>query len=117
MTKAASEQLRSESIDFDPTNPAPMTNVAEFGFEGRFQDWADDTRYFEYSRAANPIGPGHAPKVPIVRFSPEIYVNEPTGVVRWTFQRSWASSRARRRAPACWPILSASTLLSRSIPP
>lgn len=60
-----SEQIMSQAIDFDPTNPAPMTNVAEFGFEGRFEDMADDARYFEYSRAANPIGSGHAPKVPI----------------------------------------------------
>lgn len=81
MTEAASKQLRPDSIDFDPTNPAPLTNVAEFGFEGRFVDWADDARYFEYSQAANPIGSGHAPKVPIVRFSPDTYLNEPTGVV------------------------------------
>ena len=43
----------------DPTFPAPMTTVAEYGFEGRFEDWADDARYFEYSKAANPIGSGH----------------------------------------------------------
>jgi hypothetical protein len=36
---------------------------------------------FEYSRAANPIGSGFTPKVPVVRFSPEIYVDEPTGIV------------------------------------
>ena len=32
--------------EVDPTVPAPMTNVAEYGFEGRFQDWTDDARYF-----------------------------------------------------------------------
>jgi hypothetical protein len=37
----------------DPTVPAPMTNVAEYGFEGRLEDWAGDARYFEYSKAAN----------------------------------------------------------------
>ena len=36
---------------------------------------------FEYSKAANPIGSGHAPQVPIVRFGPEIYLDQPTGVV------------------------------------
>ena len=58
-----------------------MTNVAEYGFEGRFEEWADDARYFEYSKAANPIGSGHAPQVPIRQFGPEIYMDQPTGVV------------------------------------
>src|ERR1700724_1990903 len=68
-------------MDLDPTVPAPMANVAERGFEGRFEEWADDARYFEYSKAANPIGSGHVPQVPIVRFGPELYLDEPTGVV------------------------------------
>jgi hypothetical protein len=71
----------SINVNMDPTVPAPMINVAEYGFEGRFEDWADDARYFEYSQAANPIGSGFTPKVPVVRFSPEIYVDEPTGIV------------------------------------
>ncbi len=71
----------SVNVNVDPTVPAPMINVAEYGFEGRFEDWADDARYFEYSRAANPIGSGVTPKVPVVRFSPEIYMDEPTGIV------------------------------------
>ncbi len=71
---------RSLTPNLDPTVPAPMTNVAEYGFEGRFEDWADDACYFEYSKAANPIGSGHAPQVPITRFDPKIYVDQPTGV-------------------------------------
>src|SRR6516225_3967720 len=67
--------------DLDPTVPAPVINVAEYGFEGRFEDWADDARYFEYSKAANPIGSGHTSKVPVVRFGPELYQDSPTGVV------------------------------------
>jgi len=66
---------------FDPAASAPMTNVAQFGFEGRFQDWADDARYFEYSRAANPIGSGHTWEIPIAQFSPQLYIDHPTGVV------------------------------------
>ena len=69
------------SVNLDPTIPAPMTNVAEYGFEGRFEEWADQARLFEYSKAANPIGSGHAPQLPIVRFGPEIYLDQPTGVV------------------------------------
>ncbi len=72
---------QSVAPNLDPTIPAPMTNVAEYGFEGRFEDWADDASYFEYSKAANPIGSGHAPQVPITRFGPEIYLDQPTGVV------------------------------------
>jgi len=80
MSIAKSDELTG-SFNVDPTVPAPMTNVAEFGFEGRFEDWADDARYFEYSQAANPIGSGFTPKVPIRQFSPEIYQDEQTGVV------------------------------------
>ncbi len=46
----------------DPTIAAPVTNVAEYGFEGRFEDWTGDARYFEYSKAANPIGSGQTPR-------------------------------------------------------
>ena len=69
------------SVNIDPTVPAPEVNVAEYGFEGRFADWAADARYFEYSQAANPIGSGAEPKVPVQQFSPELYMDEPTGVV------------------------------------
>ena len=36
-----------------------------------FEDWAGDARYFEYSKAANPIGSGHTPRVPVIQFGPE----------------------------------------------
>ena len=81
MTIPTPQQSVAESMNLDPTMPAPMTNVAEYGFEGRFEEWADDARLFEYSKAANPIGSGHAPQVPIVQFGPEIYRDQPTGVV------------------------------------
>ena len=79
MTIANAEASLTPNLD--PTVPAPITNVAEYGFEGRFEDWADEARYFEYSKAANPIGSGHVPPVPIKRFGPEIYVDAPTGAV------------------------------------
>ena len=69
------------AVNLDPTVPAPMTNVAEYGFEGRFVDWADDACYFEYSKAANPIGSGYAPQVPITQFGPELYMDQTTGVI------------------------------------
>src|SRR6201747_1830034 len=65
----------------DPTVAAPVTNVAEFGFEGRFEDWADDARYFEYSKAANPIGSGHTSKVPIRSFGRDLYTDGPSRII------------------------------------
>src|SRR6202048_48017 len=81
MSIATSHDVGAGPANLDPTIAAPMTNVADYGFEGRFEDWAEDARLFEYSKAANPIGSGHAPQVPIVRFGPEIYSDQPTGVV------------------------------------
>ena len=54
MSTAKVTASNTDQSVFDPTVPAPMTDVAEFGFEGRFQEWTEDARYFEYSRAANP---------------------------------------------------------------
>jgi gentisate 1,2-dioxygenase len=44
-------------------------------------DWTADAEFHEYSRAANPIGSGHTPRIPMVRFGPELHVDRPTGVV------------------------------------
>ncbi|MDT5349796.1 MAG: hypothetical protein QOH91_3083, partial [Mycobacterium sp.] len=90
----------TEPVNFDPTVPAPMANVAEYGFEGRFEDWADDARYFEYSKAANPIGSGHAPQVPIVQFSTEIYLDHPTGVVPLNLSRELGIKTGEATSPA-----------------
>jgi hypothetical protein len=73
--------MSTAEINIDPTVPAPMTNVAEYAFEGRFAEWADDAKYFEYSKAANPIGSGLTPKVPIRQFGPELYRDQPTGLI------------------------------------
>jgi gentisate 1,2-dioxygenase len=67
--------------DLDPTVAAPLVNVAEYGFEGRFEDWTADARYFEYTKAANPIGSGHVSRVPAERFAPELYADGPTRIV------------------------------------
>ena len=88
------------SVNLDPTVPAPMTNVAEYGFEGRFEEWADDARYFEYSKAANPIGSGHAPQVPITRFGPEVYMDQPTGVVPLDLSKELGLETGEATSPA-----------------
>ena len=86
--------------DLDPIIPAPMINVAEYGFEGRFEDWADDARFFEYSRAANPIGSGHTSQVPITRFDPEIYVDQPTGIFPLDLSRELGIANGEATSPA-----------------
>jgi gentisate 1,2-dioxygenase len=65
----------------DPTIAAPATNLAEYGFEGRLEDWTEDARYFEYSAAADPVGSGRTPRIPVARFGRELYADAPTGVV------------------------------------
>jgi gentisate 1,2-dioxygenase len=45
------------------------------------EDWTGDARYFEYSRAANPVGSGHIPAVPLARFPSVAHTTVRTGVV------------------------------------
>jgi gentisate 1,2-dioxygenase len=97
---ASSQETPVNTINVDPTIPAPMTNVAEYGFEGRFEDWANDARYFEYSKAANPIGSGHTPKVPVVQFGPELYQDGPTRVVPLDLSKELAISTGKATSPA-----------------
>src|ERR1700752_1399764 len=99
MTITMADQTAA-AVDVDPTIPAPMTNVAEYGFEGRFEDWADDARYFEYSQAANPIGSGFTPKVPILRFGPEMYQDEPTGIVPLDLSKELGIKTGEATSPA-----------------
>ena len=73
--------MTTSTITLDPTIAAPMANVAEYGFEGRFEDWAHDARFFEYTRAADPIGSGHVTRMPIAQFNADLYRDQPTGVV------------------------------------
>jgi gentisate 1,2-dioxygenase len=100
MAIANSQQSVAESTNLDPTIPAPMTNLAEYGFEGRFDEWADDARYFEYSEAANPIGSGHAPQMPVVQFGPELYTDRPTGVVPLDLSSKLGIKRGEATSPA-----------------
>ena len=99
----------------DPTFPAPMTNVAEYGFEGRFEDWADDARYFEYSKAANPIGSGHTSQVPIKSFGRDLYLDGPESS-RWTCPPNWASTAVPRPVRRWWRTSCGSVRVNRSPP-
>jgi gentisate 1,2-dioxygenase len=45
------------------------------------ENWTGDARFFEYSRAANPIGSGFTPRVPIERFTPSLHQGGATRIV------------------------------------
>src|ERR1700710_947337 len=84
----------------DPTVAAPVTNVAEYGFEGRFEDWAEDARFYEYSKAANPIGSGHTSKVPIKSFGADLYVDGPSRVIPLNLSREFGHPPRPGTSPA-----------------
>jgi gentisate 1,2-dioxygenase len=45
------------------------------------ENWTGDARYFEYSRAANPVGSGHIPKIPLELFPAQRHGSINTGIV------------------------------------
>jgi gentisate 1,2-dioxygenase len=94
-------RIDEDDVDtVNPTIPAPMTNVAEYGFEGRFEDWAGDARYFEYSKAANPIGSGHTSRIPIKAFSRELYSGGPTQIIPLDLSRELRIDHGPATSPA-----------------
>jgi gentisate 1,2-dioxygenase len=68
------------------------------------EDWAVDARYFEYSRAANPVGSGHIPRLPLARFAAADHAGVRTGVVPFDL----ASELSIDTGPATSPALLAS---------
>jgi gentisate 1,2-dioxygenase len=65
------------------TSTAPEKITSEPGLQigAAIEDWTGDARFFEYSRAANPIGSGFTPRVPEERFSATLHKGGPTRVV------------------------------------
>jgi gentisate 1,2-dioxygenase len=45
------------------------------------EDWTGDARFFEYSKAANPIGAGFTPGIPMQQFAPTLHKGGPTRIV------------------------------------
>jgi gentisate 1,2-dioxygenase len=45
------------------------------------EDWTGDALFYEYTKAADPIGSGAITRVPIVRFSPGLHAGGPTRLV------------------------------------
>ena len=68
------------------------------------EDWTGDARYFEYSRAANPVGSGHIAKIPLEWFPAQRHESVSTGVVPFDL----AEQLSLLDGPATSPALLAS---------
>lgn len=66
------------TAELDSPGPPPL---AAFPTDEVFEDWTGDARFFEYTKAANPIGSGHTPAVPIKQFSPALHQTPGTQIV------------------------------------
>jgi gentisate 1,2-dioxygenase len=60
-----------------------MTTVPNLGIRiaPLSEDWSGDARYFEYTKAADPIGSGHTPAIPIERFPSSLHEGGPSRIV------------------------------------
>jgi len=77
----------------------PVSDEIEYGFERRFEDWTADARYYEYSKAANPIGSGHTTTVPLTRFSRELYAGASTGIIPLDLSKALGISGGQATSP------------------
>ncbi len=64
------------------------------------EDWTGDARYFEYTRAANPIGSGHIPRVPLERFPASRHRAVRTGVVPFDLSAALGVTAGPATSPA-----------------
>lgn len=64
------------------------------------EDWTGDARYFEYSRAANPVGSGHTPKVPLQEFSASLHRSATTGIIELDLAESLGIDGGAATSPA-----------------
>ncbi len=63
--------------NLDPTHVSALPDQPAVSFE----DWDTDARYFEYSKAADPLAGGTISRIPSAVFGPETYVDGPTRVI------------------------------------
>ena len=63
-------------------------------------DWSGEARYFEYSRAANPVGSGHIPPVAMDRLAPSDYLGITTGIVPFDLSEALAITTGPATSPA-----------------
>ncbi len=76
-----------------------MANTAQC--DGKYRDeWTGSGQYFEYSKAANPIGSGLIPEVPLADFPARLHEEGPTQVIPFDL-----SEKLRCHGPATSPAL------------
>lgn len=81
------------ATNLDPTEAQARLDAPNL----RFEDWDRDARYFEYSKAADPIAVGTISGIPAAVFGPETYASGPTRVILLDlrFERfPWARRRS-----------------------
>ena len=64
------------------------------------EDWTGDARYFEYTRAANPVGSGHIPKLPMELFPAQRHQAVTTGVLPFDLSEGLAVEGGPATSPA-----------------
>jgi gentisate 1,2-dioxygenase len=64
------------------------------------EDWSGDARYFEYSRAANPVGSGHIPAIPLALFPAADHQKISTGIVAFDTSLQLGLSNGPATSPA-----------------
>jgi gentisate 1,2-dioxygenase len=79
-----------------------MTVVSDAGLRiGELsEDWSGDARYFEYSKAANPIGSGYTPAMPVETFSAKLHKGGPTRIVPLDLSASLGITSGPATSPA-----------------
>lgn len=78
-----------------------MSSMEHAGLAGR-ERWTRDAQYFEYSKAANPIGSGLTSKVPLADFPRQLHEDGPTRIIPFDL-----SEQLRCPGPATSPALCA----------
>src|SRR6478735_573639 len=87
-----------------------MSSSASLAVGTAIEDWTGDARYFEYTRAANPVGSGHTPKIPIHQFPAALHETGTTGLV----ELDLSDALGITHGPATSPALCASFACIRS---
>src|SRR4051812_24386099 len=64
------------------------------------EDWTGDARYFEYTRAANPIGSGQTPKIPLQQFPAALHETGTTGIVELDLSEPLGITHGPATSPA-----------------
>ena len=65
--------------------PGPVVLVGE-----ATEDWAGDARYHEYSAAADPVGSGTIPRVPLERFPAHLHHGPGSRLVPLDLSEAWS---------------------------